>query len=75
MWKNTKSIDGPSKIKRLHYVIYAQICNRLKNRGRVLWALTFFIVIAPEECLVMMLRWLEPSEIGKFVQKVYQALP
>ncbi|MGD9121814.1 MAG: TMAO reductase system periplasmic protein TorT [Desulfobacterales bacterium] len=47
MRKNTKSIDGASKIKRLHYVIYAQICNRLKNRGRVLWALTFFMVIAP----------------------------
>jgi len=34
-----------------------------------------FIVVAPEEGLVMVLRWLEPSEIGKFVQKVYQALP
>ncbi|MGD8992451.1 MAG: TMAO reductase system periplasmic protein TorT [Desulfobacterales bacterium] len=47
MRKNTKSINGASKIKHLHYVIYAQICNRLKNRGRVLWALTFFMVIAP----------------------------
>ena len=32
-----------------------------------------FIVVAPEEGLVMVLRWLEPSEIGEFVRKVYQA--
>ena len=34
-----------------------------------------FIVVAPEEGLVMVLRWLEPSQIGEFVRKVYQALP
>ncbi len=34
-----------------------------------------FIVVAPEQGLVMVLRWLEPSEIGEFVRKVYQALP
>ncbi|TNF71248.1 MAG: class C beta-lactamase-related serine hydrolase [Bacteroidetes bacterium] len=32
-----------------------------------------FIVVAPEEGLVMVLRWLEPSEIGEFVRKVYRA--
>lgn len=51
MQKNTKSIDGPSKIKRLQDVIYAQFYNRLKNRGRVLWTLTFFIVMAPSMVL------------------------
>ncbi len=34
-----------------------------------------FIVVAPEEELVMVLRWLEPSEIGAFVQQVLKALP
>lgn len=34
-----------------------------------------FIVVAPEQGLVMVLRWLEPSEIGEFVRKVYRALP
>lgn len=45
MQKNTKSIDGASKINRLHDVIYAQTCNRL------LWALTFFIMLAPSMVL------------------------
>jgi protein TorT len=47
MQKNTKSIDGVSNLKRLHDVIYAQFYPRLKKRGPMLWALTFFIVIAP----------------------------
>ena len=34
-----------------------------------------FIVVAPEQDLVMVLRWLEPSEIGEFVRKVFAALP
>lgn len=34
-----------------------------------------FIVVAPEQGLVMVLRWLEPSEIGEFVRKVFAALP
>ncbi|MBW2408384.1 MAG: TMAO reductase system periplasmic protein TorT [Deltaproteobacteria bacterium] len=51
MQKNTKSIDGPSKRKRLHDVIYAQIYNRLKNRDPALWALTFFIIIVPSGVL------------------------
>ena len=32
-----------------------------------------FIVVAPDEGLVMVLRWLEPSEIGEFVRKVYRS--
>jgi protein TorT len=47
MQKTTKSIDGKSKMKPLHDVIYAQIFDRLKNCSPVLWVLTFFIVIAP----------------------------
>lgn len=34
-----------------------------------------FIVVAPEEEVVMVLRWLEPSQIGEFVKKVFAALP
>jgi CubicO group peptidase (beta-lactamase class C family) len=34
-----------------------------------------FIVVAPEEEVVMVLRWLEPSQIGEFVRKVFAALP
>jgi CubicO group peptidase (beta-lactamase class C family) len=34
-----------------------------------------FIVIAPEQELVMVVRWLEPSQIGPFVQQVFKALP
>jgi CubicO group peptidase (beta-lactamase class C family) len=34
-----------------------------------------FIVVAPEQELVMVLRWLEPSEIGGFVKQVFKALP
>ena len=34
-----------------------------------------FIVVAPEQDLVMVLRWLEPSEIGEFVRKVMASLP
>jgi len=33
-----------------------------------------FIVVCPDEELVMVLRWLEPSQIGEFVERVYQAL-
>ena len=51
MQKNTKSIDGSSKKKRLQDVIYAQFYNRLKSRSRVLWALTFFILIVPSMVL------------------------
>lgn len=51
MPKNTKSIDGPSKIKRLQDVIYTVIYNRLKNGGRVIWTLAFFIVLAPSMVL------------------------
>ncbi|MGB5189540.1 serine hydrolase domain-containing protein [Robiginitalea sp.] len=34
-----------------------------------------FIVVVPEQELVMVLRWLEPSEIGAFVQQVLKAMP
>ncbi|MGD9045924.1 MAG: TMAO reductase system periplasmic protein TorT [Desulfobacterales bacterium] len=51
MQKNTKSIDRVSKLKRLYDVIYAQIYNRLKKRGPMLWALALFIVIAPSTVL------------------------
>ncbi len=34
-----------------------------------------FIVVAPEQDLVMVLRWLEPSEIGAFVRRVFASLP
>ena len=34
-----------------------------------------FIVVAPEQELVMVLRWLEPSDIGAFVQQVLKAMP
>lgn len=34
-----------------------------------------FIVVAPEHDLVMVLRWLEPGQIGDFVRKVFEALP
>jgi len=51
MRKNIKSIDGPSKMKRLHDVIYTQISGRLKNRGRKLWVLAVFIAIAPSVVL------------------------
>ncbi len=33
-----------------------------------------FIVVCPDQDLVMVLRWLEPSEIGGFVQRVFQAM-
>jgi len=33
-----------------------------------------FIVVCPQEELVMVLRWLEPSQIEEFVKRVYQAL-
>jgi CubicO group peptidase (beta-lactamase class C family) len=33
-----------------------------------------FIIVCPEQELVMVLRWLEPSKIENFVQLVYQAL-
>ena len=33
-----------------------------------------FIVVCPQEELVMVLRWLEPSQIEAFVNQVYQAL-
>ena len=33
-----------------------------------------FIVICPDQDLVMVLRWLEPTEIGNFVQRVFAAL-
>jgi protein TorT len=61
MQKNTKSIDGPSKIKRLQDVIYAQFYNRLKNRGWVLWTFTFFIVMAPS--MVLAEKALYPLEV------------
>ena len=52
MQKSTKSIDGPSQMKRLRDVINVQIYKRLQNSDRVLWALiTFFIVIAPSMVL------------------------
>jgi CubicO group peptidase (beta-lactamase class C family) len=34
-----------------------------------------FIVVCPEQDLVMVLRWLEPSQIESFVQMVYKSLP
>jgi CubicO group peptidase (beta-lactamase class C family) len=34
-----------------------------------------FIVVAPEQELVMVLRWLEPSDIGAFVKQVLKAMP
>jgi len=34
-----------------------------------------FIVVAPQQELVMVLRWLEPSEIGAFVAQVLKAMP
>lgn len=34
-----------------------------------------FIVVCPEQDMVMVLRWLEPSQIESFVQMVYQSLP
>ena len=33
-----------------------------------------FIVVCPDQDLVMVLRWLEPTEIGNFVQRVFAAL-
>ena len=47
MQKNTKFIVVVSKLKRLHDILYARIPDGLQNIARVLWALTFFIVIAP----------------------------
>jgi protein TorT len=41
------SVDGVSKLKRLHDIFYARIHERLQINARVLWTLTFFIVIAP----------------------------
>lgn len=32
-----------------------------------------FIVVAPDQDLVMVLRWLEPSEVGNFVREVFKA--
>ncbi|MFM1878850.1 MAG: hypothetical protein RLZZ241_1716 [Bacteroidota bacterium] len=34
-----------------------------------------FIVVCPEQDMVMVLRWLEPSQIERFVQMIYEALP
>jgi protein TorT len=47
MQKNTKSINGVSKLKRLHDILYAQIPDGLRISAWVLMTLTFFIVIAP----------------------------
>ena len=33
-----------------------------------------FIVVAPDQNIVMVLRWLEPSEVGNFVREVFKAL-
>ena len=33
-----------------------------------------FIIVAPDQDLVMVLRWLEPSEVGNFVREVFKAL-
>lgn len=33
-----------------------------------------FIVVCPEQDLVMVLRWLEPSRIGEFVGKVFEGI-
>ncbi|WP_088340048.1 serine hydrolase domain-containing protein [Robiginitalea sediminis] len=33
-----------------------------------------FIVVAPEQDVVMVLRWLEPSQIGSFVAQVFDAM-
>ncbi len=51
MQKNTKSINRVLKMKRLHNVIYAQIYDRLKNCGGLMWVLTFFLVLAPSMVL------------------------
>jgi CubicO group peptidase (beta-lactamase class C family) len=34
-----------------------------------------FIVIIPDENIVIVTRWLEPSQIGEFVKNVLKALP
>jgi CubicO group peptidase (beta-lactamase class C family) len=34
-----------------------------------------FIVIIPDEDMVVVTRWLEPSQIGKFIKQVLDALP
>jgi CubicO group peptidase (beta-lactamase class C family) len=34
-----------------------------------------FIIIIPDEEMVIVTRWLEPSEIGTFVKQVLNALP
>ena len=34
-----------------------------------------FIVVAPDQEMVMVLRWLEPSRIGDFVREVFKAMP
>ena len=34
-----------------------------------------FIIVDQKKELVIVLRWLEPSQVGEFVAKVYQALP
>lgn len=34
-----------------------------------------FIVVAPDQEMVMVLRWLEPSKIGEFVAQVFKAMP
>lgn len=34
-----------------------------------------FIVVAPEQEMVLVLRWIEPSKIGAFVKQVFKALP
>lgn len=45
--------------------------------GNIYYAAGFggnFIVVCPDQELVMVLRWLEPSQIGEFVGRVFQAL-
>lgn len=34
-----------------------------------------FIVVAPQQEMVMVLRWLEPDKIGDFVREVFKAIP
>jgi protein TorT len=51
MQKNIKSIDGTTTMRRLYNIFYTQIPDRLKSRGRVLWTLTFFMMIVPSMVL------------------------
>jgi len=61
MQKNTKFIVVVSKLKRLHDILYARIPDGLQNSARVLWALTFFIVIAPAMVLAENIRTWDSS--------------